>query len=99
MAQIVQSHVELAAASSAAEADASPIADKPVVSEQTIPHGADLRIVFQGGLFMLALLAALYADGRLCCRSSLPSYSIFYCSLPCVCLSAFSCRECSAPFF
>jgi predicted PurR-regulated permease PerM len=61
MAQLVQSHVDLAESSSVAEADASPTADKPVVSEQTIPIGADLRTVFQGGLFMLALLAALYA--------------------------------------
>jgi hypothetical protein len=61
MAQIVQSQVEPAESPSAAEADASPIADRPVVSEQTISRGADIRVVFQGGLFMLALLAALYA--------------------------------------
>jgi predicted PurR-regulated permease PerM len=57
MARIVQSNVEPAASSSAAEEDASLTADKPFVSEQS----ADIRVVFQGGLFMLALLAALYA--------------------------------------
>jgi hypothetical protein len=57
MAQILQSHVEPAKSSSAAEADASLTADKPVISEQS----AYTRVVFQGGLFMLALLAALYA--------------------------------------
>jgi predicted PurR-regulated permease PerM len=57
MARIVQSNVEPAASSSAAEEDASLTAHKPVVSEQS----ADIRVVFQGGLFMLALLAALYA--------------------------------------
>ena len=31
------------------------------MSEQGMPRGADVRGVFQGGLFMLALLAALYA--------------------------------------
>jgi predicted PurR-regulated permease PerM len=57
MARIVQSNVEPAASSSAAEEDASLTAHKPVVSEQS----AEIRVVFQGGLFMLALLAALYA--------------------------------------
>jgi predicted PurR-regulated permease PerM len=57
MAQIVQSYVEPAGSLSAAEADASLIADKSVVGEQSV----DIRVVFQGGLFMLALLAALYA--------------------------------------
>ena len=61
MAQIVQSHVEPAGSTSAEEPDARSISNEPVVSEQGMPQGADIRGVFQGGLFILALLAALYA--------------------------------------
>jgi predicted PurR-regulated permease PerM len=61
MARIVQSHVEPAGSTSAEEPDARLISNEPVVSEQGMPRGTDIRGVFQGGLFMLALLAALYA--------------------------------------
>ena len=61
MARIVQSHVEPAKSTSAEEPDAHPVSDEPAVSEQGMPRAADIRGVFQGGLFMLALLAALYA--------------------------------------
>ena len=61
MAQIMQSHVEPAGSTSADEPDARSISNEPVVSEQGMPQGADIRGVFQGGLFILALLAALYA--------------------------------------
>jgi predicted PurR-regulated permease PerM len=61
MARIVQSHVEPAESTSAEEPDARSISNEPVVSEQGMPRGADIRGVFQGGLFTLALLAALYA--------------------------------------
>jgi predicted PurR-regulated permease PerM len=61
MARIVQSHVESAESTSAEEPDARSISSEPAVSEQGMPRGADIRGVFQGGLFMLALLAALYA--------------------------------------
>ena len=61
MAGIVQSHVEPAESTSAEEPDARLISNEPVVSEQGMPRGTDIRGVFQGGLFMLALLAALYA--------------------------------------
>ena len=61
MARIVQSHVEPAGSTSAEEPDARSISNEPVVSEQGMPQGADIRGVFQGGLFILALLAALYA--------------------------------------
>jgi predicted PurR-regulated permease PerM len=57
----VQSHVEPAESTSAEEPDARSISNEPVVSEQGMPRGADIRGVFQGGLFTLALLAALYA--------------------------------------
>jgi hypothetical protein len=61
MARIVQSRVDPAKSTTAEEPDARPVSDEPAVSEQGMPHGADIRGVFQGGLFMLALLAALYA--------------------------------------
>jgi hypothetical protein len=45
-----------------AEGSAShPLYSESVGSEQGMPRGADVRGVFQGGLFILALLAALYA--------------------------------------
>ena len=61
MARIVQSQVESAEPTSAEEPDARSISNEPIVSEQGMPRGADIRGVFQGGLFLLALLAALYA--------------------------------------
>jgi predicted PurR-regulated permease PerM len=61
MARIMQSRVDPARSTSAEEPNAQPVSDEPAVSEQGMPRGADIRGVFQGGLFMLALLAALYA--------------------------------------
>jgi predicted PurR-regulated permease PerM len=61
MAVIVQSRGEPVKPTPAEEPAAHPLYDEPAVSEQGIPRGADVRGVFQGGLFMLALLAALYA--------------------------------------
>ena len=50
-----------AKSTTAEEPDASPVSDEPAASEQEMPLPSDLRSVFQGGLFLLALLAALYA--------------------------------------
>ena len=61
MARIMQSRIDPARSTSAEEPDAQPVSDEPAVSEQGMPHGADIRGVFLGGLFMLALVAALYA--------------------------------------
>ena len=61
MARIVQSRVDPAKSITAEEPDAQPVSDEPAVSEQGMPRGADIGGVFQGGLFILALLAALYA--------------------------------------
>src|ERR1700728_4022938 len=58
MAVIVQSRGEPVKPTLAEEPTAHPLYDE---SEQGMPRGADVRGVFQGGLFMLALLAALYA--------------------------------------
>ena len=55
----MQSRIDPARSTSAEEPDAQPVFDEPAVSEQGMPRGADIRL--QGGLFMLALLAALYA--------------------------------------
>jgi len=60
MARIMQNRIDPARSTSAEEPDAQPVSDESV-SEQGMPRGADIRGVFQGGLFMLALLAALYA--------------------------------------
>jgi predicted PurR-regulated permease PerM len=60
MAVIVQSRGEPVKPTPADEPAAHPL-DEPAVNEQGMPRGADVRGVFQGGLFMLALLAALYA--------------------------------------
>jgi hypothetical protein len=46
MARIVQSHVEPAGSTSAEEPDARSISNEPVVSEQGMPQGADIRGVF-----------------------------------------------------
>jgi predicted PurR-regulated permease PerM len=43
------------------EAGAHPISDEQSVGEQELPRSSDLRSVFQGGLFVLVFLAALYA--------------------------------------
>src|SRR3984885_401123 len=61
MAVIVESRGEPVKPPPADEPAAHPLYDEPAVSEQEMPRGADVRGVFQGGLFMLALLAALYA--------------------------------------
>jgi predicted PurR-regulated permease PerM len=61
MAEIVQSRGEPAKYTPAEEPAAHPLYDEPAVSEQGMPRSGDVRGVFQGGLFMLALLAALYA--------------------------------------
>ncbi len=61
MAEIAQSRGELVKSTSDEEPAAHPLYDETAVSEQGMPGGADVRGVFQGGLFMLALLAALYA--------------------------------------
>src|ERR1700691_628377 len=58
MAVIVQSRGEPVKPTPADEPAAHPL-DEPAVNEQGMPRGADVRGVFQGGLFMLALLAAL----------------------------------------
>jgi predicted PurR-regulated permease PerM len=58
MAVTVQSRGEPVKPTLAEEPTAHPLYDE---SEQGMPRGADVRGVFQGGLFMLALLAALYA--------------------------------------
>jgi predicted PurR-regulated permease PerM len=57
----VQSRGEPVKSTVAEEPAAQPLYDEPAVNEQGMPRGADVRGVFQGGLFMLALLAALYA--------------------------------------
>jgi hypothetical protein len=61
MARVVQSRIDPARSTSAEKPDAQRISDEPAVSEHGMPGGADIRGVFQGRLFMLALLAALYA--------------------------------------
>src|SRR3984885_1314428 len=61
MAVIVESRGEPVKPPPADEPAAQPLYDEPAVSELGMPRGADVRGVFQGGLFMLALLAALYA--------------------------------------
>ena len=61
MARIVRGRVDPAKSITAEELDAQPVSDELAVSEQEMPRGADIRGVFQGGLFILALLAALYA--------------------------------------
>ena len=61
MAEIVQSRGEPVKATPAEDPAAQPLSDETAVSEQGMPGGADVRGVFQGGLFMLALFAALYA--------------------------------------
>ena len=61
MAVIVQNRGEPVKPTPAEEPAAHPLYDEAAVSDQGMPRGADVRGVFQGGLFMLALLAALYA--------------------------------------
>ena len=61
MAVIVQSRSEPVKPTPAEEPAADPAYEEPAVNEQGMPRRADVRGVFQGGLFMLALLAALYA--------------------------------------
>ena len=58
MAVIVQHRGESVKPTPTEEPAAHPLYDEP---EQGMPRGADVRGVFQGGLFTLALLAALYA--------------------------------------
>ena len=61
MAEVSQSCGEPVKSTPAEDPAAQPLSDETAVSEQGMPGGADVRGVFQGGLFMLALLAALYA--------------------------------------
>ena len=61
MAVIVQNRGEPVKPTPAEEPAAHPLYDEAAVSDQGMPRGADVRGVFQGGMFMLALLAALYA--------------------------------------
>ena len=61
MAEVSQSRGEPVKSTPAEDPAAQPLSDETAVSEQGMPGGADVRGVFQGGLFMLALLAALYA--------------------------------------
>ena len=61
MAGIVQNHVGSAKSSSTGEPGAHPVSDEMPVIDQEMPLPSDLRSVFQGGVFVLTLLAALYA--------------------------------------
>jgi predicted PurR-regulated permease PerM len=61
MAGIVQNHGGSAKSSSIGEPGVHPVSDELPVIDQEMPLPSDLRSVFQGGIFVLALLAALYA--------------------------------------
>jgi len=54
-------HGRSAKTSSASEPGAHPVSEEQPVVDQIMPLPSDLRSVFQGGIFVLALLAALYA--------------------------------------
>ena len=74
------------------------ISDEPAVSEHGMPGGADIRGVFQGGLFMLALLAALYAGREIVLPIVLAIILNLLLQPALRMLDAFTCREYSVPF-
>jgi AI-2E family transporter len=61
MAGIVQNHGSSATTDSTSGPRTQPLSDEQFVGGQEMPLPSDLRIIFDGGLFLLALLAALYA--------------------------------------
>jgi predicted PurR-regulated permease PerM len=60
MADLADNHATSAPAGSVADADAHPTSDELTADEREMPLPSDLRTIFEGGLFLLALLAALY---------------------------------------
>jgi predicted PurR-regulated permease PerM len=60
MVGIVQSDDALAETSPTKEPGARPVSDAPAREQVQMPLPSDLRTIFQGGLFVLALLTALY---------------------------------------
>ena len=61
MADPEQSNDDLAETGPAQDPRAHPVSDEPAGEQLEMPVAIDLGSIFQGGLFVLALLAALYA--------------------------------------
>jgi predicted PurR-regulated permease PerM len=61
MAETVQNHADSAKTSSTSDRGAYTVSDERPVINQEMPLPSDLRSVFQGGIFVLVLLAGLYA--------------------------------------
>lgn len=61
VARIAQKDDDLVDAGAAAKPGATSVRDDPAPEQLEIPLPSDLRTAFEGGLFLLALLAALYA--------------------------------------
>ena len=99
MARIVQSHVEPVDCTSAEEPDARSISNEPVVSEQVTRGVPTSAASSKADYSCWRSSPRSMLDGKSNLPSSLPSSSIFCCNLPCVFWSAFTCRECSVPFF
>ena len=98
MAGTVQSDDE-SAETSPTNQSGTPLGSEGPAGEQVemlLP--SDFSGIFQGGVFVLTLLAALYAAREIALPLSWPSFSIFFCSPPCGCWSDFVCREHSVRF-
>ena len=55
--------------------------------EDDLPIPSDIKAVFLGGLFLLAMLAACYVAAEIFCHSCSPLCSASYCSRRCECSS------------
>jgi hypothetical protein len=88
-------HADIDAALNMAPADQETEVAPPVEEPEEMPLPSDPKVIFLGGLFVLALLATAYVASEIVLPLVFAIISISCCSQPCAYWSGFTYRGCS----